>query len=408
MRLAFFSPLSPQRSGISDYSEELLPFLRQGAEIDLFTEQGIPAIHPFITQHFSVFSYQEFPARHRQRRYDLCIYQMGNNPQYHAYMDALIQAYPGIVAIHDLALQHFYVNLMVNGKRNEEYLQIMKAYYGGMGEQIARIFNKGGIHDYVFYQLPLFQRVVAPSLGTIVHSSYAKKKILRYDSTYRVEWINMGVIPPDMTQYNADALRQHYGIPREKFVVGAYGYITPGKRIIELLRAFAVFARACPDAICLLVGHLQTPEELPGFDIRALIQELGIAQQVIITGFTPYNQFFDYIALSDVCVNLRHPTVRATSANILKIMAFAKPVLISDLCECLDFPTNACVKIPLNDKEEAALTEALQTLYHDREYRERLGQQARAYIEAEHSVERAAEQYLAFCAEIIASRRGSA
>ncbi len=407
MRLAFFSPLSPQRSGISDYSEDLLPFLARGAEIDLFTEDGIPATNPVIMQRFAVFSYKEFPERHQRAPYDLCLYQMGNNPQYHSYMDALIQAYPGVVILHDIAVQHLYVTMLVNGNRKQEYLQIMKTYYGGMGEQIARIFNKGGIHDYVFYQLPLFQRVVAPSLGTIVHSSYARNKMLRYDPSYRVEWINMGVVPPDMRRYDNHALREQYGIPCEKFVVGAYGYITPGKRIIELLRAFAAFANNRPDALCVLVGHLLEPDELPGFDIRKLIHELGIESQVMITGFTPYEQFFDYIALSDVCVNLRHPTVRATSANILKIMAFAKPVLISDLCECLDFPTTACIKIPLNEKEEEKLVEALQMLYHDREYRQRLGQQARAYIEAEHSLERAAERYLAFCADIIASRRGS-
>ena len=408
MRLAFFSPLSPQRSGISDYSEDLLPFLAKGAEIDLFTEEGIPASNPAIANHFAVCSYKTFVERHQHIRYDLCLYQMGNNPKYHTYMDALIQEYPGVVTLHDVALQHFYVETLIKGNRKEEYAEAMKKYYGWIGEKIAYIFNCGFIHDYVFYQFPLYQRVVEPSLGTIVHSSYVKEKMIGYDPSYRVKWINMGIALPNLSEYPKEALREKYGIPQDKFVVGAFGYISPGKRIPELLSAFAAFAKDAPNALCLLVGHLVEPDELPDFDIRALIRELGIAQQVIITGFTPYDQFFDYIALSDVCVNLRHPTVRATSANILKIMAFAKPVLISDLCECLDFPTNACVKIPLNDKEEAALTEALQTLYHDREYRERLGQQARAYIEAEHSVERAAEQYLAFCAEIIASRRGSA
>lgn len=408
MRVAFFSPLSPQRSGISDYSEDLLPFLRRGAEIDLFTKDGCPATNPEIVKQFSVYSCKEFPTRSQRISYDLCLYQMGNNPRYHAYMDEFIRKYPGIVVVHDFVLQHLYLSLLVNGNRKDEYLQTMKTYYGSMGERIATTFNQGSIHDYITYQLPLYQRVVAPSLGTIVHSSYLRDKMLRYDPSYRVEWINMGIALPDLEQYPNEKLREQYGIPREKFVVGAYGYITPGKRILELLQAFAVFARACQDALCVLVGHLQTPEELPGFDIRKRVRELGIESQVMMTGFTPYDQFFDYIALSDVCVNLRHPTVRATSANILKIMAFAKPVLISDLCECLDFPATACMKIPLNGNEEAALIKALQRLYHDREYREKLGQQARAYIEAEHSVERAAEQYLAFCAEIIASRRNSA
>ena len=43
MKLAYFSPLSPQRSGISDYSEELLPYLAEGSEIALFVDGFQPA-----------------------------------------------------------------------------------------------------------------------------------------------------------------------------------------------------------------------------------------------------------------------------------------------------------------------------------------------------------------------------
>ena len=142
--------------------------------------------------------------------------------------------------------------------------------------------------------------------------------------------------------------------------------------------------------------------------MRKQIRQLGNERQVINTGFTPNDAYIEYIALSDVCVNLRHPTVRATSANILKIMAFAKPVLISDMCECLDFPATACVKIPLNEAEEEQITQAFRHLYQDRAYRETLGKEARAYVEAEHSVERAAEAYLAFCARILDLKRASA
>jgi hypothetical protein len=38
MRIAFFTPLNPVRSGISDYSEELLPFLGDLADIDIIAD----------------------------------------------------------------------------------------------------------------------------------------------------------------------------------------------------------------------------------------------------------------------------------------------------------------------------------------------------------------------------------
>lgn len=402
MRLAFFSPLSPQRSGISDYSEDLLPFLGKGAEIDLFTEEDVPPTNSEIIENFTMLPYPEFERCHQQRPYDLCLYQMGNNPKYHRYMDALIQAYPGIVTLHDYALQHFYVELLGEENRLDEYTQWMETYYGDIGRKIADNFSCGILHDYVFYQFPLFQRVVMPSLGTIVHNSYVKNKILQYDPSLPVEMIHMGVILPDLQQYRGQELRKKYQIPQDRFVIGTYGYISPGKRIPELLGAFAEFAKEVPEAVCLLVGHLVEPEELPGFDMRKLIRELGIEDKVIITGFTPYDQFFDYIALSDACVNLRHPTVRATSANILKIMAFAKPILISDLCESLDLPTTCCIKIPLNETEEDALFQAFKKLYQDPEYRKTLGDNARTYIEDECSIEQAAGKYLEFCSKILA------
>ena len=404
MKLAFFSPLSPQRSGISDYSEDLLPFLAKGAEIDLYTEQDCPPTNPDISEHFEVFPYTDFAQRHHLHAYDLCLYQMGNNPQYHGYMDELIRQYPGIVTVHDYALQHYYITMFLKGYTSEgceEYVSTMKRYYGNLGEKIGAKFSYGKLHEYPFYQLPLWQRVVEPSLGTIVHSSYVKAKMLRYDPSYQVELIPMGIFPPKLENYPLNALREKYHISQDRFVVGAFGYISPGKRIPELLEAFAEFAKDVPEALCLLVGHLVDPEELPGFDMRKLIQELGIEKQVLITGFIPYDAFFDYIALSDICVNLRHPTVRATSANILKIMAFAKPTLISDLCENLDLPTTCCIKIPLDESECEQLFNSFQRLYQDAEYKTQMGTLARQYVEEFHSVEQAAERYLAFCSKIL-------
>ncbi|GAK55048.1 glycosyl transferase group 1 [Candidatus Vecturithrix granuli] len=401
MKLAFFSPLPPQRSGISDYSEDLLPFLAQGAMLELFTDEGVSPTNSKIVDNFPVYPYTQFGRRHQAAPYDLCLYQMGNNPKYHHYMDALIQTYPGIVTLHDYALQHLYIFLCTKQKRFDEYQEMMETYYGPEGRVIANNFRKGILHDYVFYQYPLFQRVVVPSRGTIVHSQYVKQKILRYDASLHVEMIPMGIMPPDLSQYDVNTLRKQYQIPYDRFVVGAYGYIQPGKRIPELLRSFAELVKETPEALCLLVGHLASPQEVSNFDIRKLIRDLGIEKHVLITGFTPYNQFLDYLALSDVCVNLRHPTVRATSANILKIMAFGKPAIISDLGENLDFPSTVCIKIPLNDTEEEKIFQAIVALSRDPEQRQTMGAQARKFIIEQHSIQQAADKYLAFCQKIL-------
>lgn len=399
MRLAFFSPLNPQRSGISDYSEDLLPFLSPFAEIDLFIAAGVTPTNPAIIEKFAIFPHTEFARQRQRKRYDLCLYQMGNNTDYHTYMADYLQTYPGIVTLHDYVLHHFYATLFLQGKRYDEYQTAMETYYGNLGRISAEQFRQGIISDYLFCQVPFYQPAVNPSLGIVAHSSYVKAKLLQYNPAYRVAMINMGILPPKLADYPLEDLRRKHRLPPDSFVIASFGFVSPGKRIHEILRAFARFVKHAPDALCLFVG-----EELPVFNVRPFIHELALDDKVIITGYTPYQDFLEYIALSDVCVNLRHPTVRATSANLLKIMAFAKPVLASDLCELLDLPAACCLKIPLNDTEEARLLQAFQTLYTDRAYGLTLGKAARTFIEEHHSMPQAAEKYIAFCTEIINNR----
>ena len=142
-------------------------------------------------------------------------------------------------------------------------------------------------------------------------------------------------------------------------------------------------------------------KESTAFDVRALIKELALTDNVRITGYLPYQEYFEYIALSDACVSLRYPTVRATSANILKIMAQGKPVLVSDLGELFDLPASVCLKIPLDDSEVSSLLNNFQRLYRDTEYRQTLGREARVYVEINHSITKAAEHYSTFCHTMI-------
>lgn len=403
MKLAFFTPLNPQKSGIADYSEELLPYLAKDAEIDLYVEQDVTPTNPTITENFAWYPFTQFECNQQQHPYDLCLYQMGNNMDCHRYMDAFIQKYPGVVTLHDYVLHHFYAAMFAEENRYDEYAAAMQKYYGDLGGRIAAKFKQEIRSDYVYYQLPFYQCVVNPSLGTIVHSAYVKNKLLQYDPSYQVELIPMGIIPPELEHFNRTVLREKFQLPQDRFIVSSLGFIIAGKRLRELLQAFAAFVRDVPDALCLLVG-----QESPDFPIRELVQKLNLKNNVIITGYVPYQSYLEYIALSDVCVNLRYPTVRASSANILKIMAFAKPVLVSDVCELLDIPDNCCMKIPLNEAEEEKILKALHTLYQEPEQRNILGTQARNFVVEQHSMQQAADKYLTFCEKILEqqSKRG--
>src|SRR5262245_60155970 len=127
MRIAFFSPLNPIQSGISDYSEELLPFLARGATVEIYIDKYKPG-NAAITRQFGVRPASEFPAAHQATPYDSLVYQMGNSPA-HAYMYELLARYPGVVVLHEFVLHHLRMWMMLNAGRAGAYVEAMAQAY---------------------------------------------------------------------------------------------------------------------------------------------------------------------------------------------------------------------------------------------------------------------------------------
>src|SRR6185295_12431733 len=97
MLLAYFSPLNPQPSGISDYSEELLPCLAAEAEITLFVD-GFEPSNREVRERFKWCDYRrDLSVLKTLSDYDAIVYHMGNDHRYHARMLEVARAHPGIV-----------------------------------------------------------------------------------------------------------------------------------------------------------------------------------------------------------------------------------------------------------------------------------------------------------------------
>ena len=90
MRLAFFTPLPPERSGIAHYAAELLPALLRRHAIDVYTDQPPTAGAP---DGAGAFGAHDFVWKQARTPYDLVVYQLGNAPC-HDYMWAYLTASP--------------------------------------------------------------------------------------------------------------------------------------------------------------------------------------------------------------------------------------------------------------------------------------------------------------------------
>src|SRR5438128_5089033 len=106
VRIAWWSPLPPMPSGISDYSFELLPLVARAADVDVVCSKVGPLWRrraPATPAGLHAIDPRDFPAR--AASYDAVIYHLGNNPA-HRFVYDEARHRPGIAVFHDFTMHH--------------------------------------------------------------------------------------------------------------------------------------------------------------------------------------------------------------------------------------------------------------------------------------------------------------
>ena len=124
MRLAWFTPLAPVRSGISAYSREILPRLGRTHTIDVYLDRVVATTEETAAggadTSVRIRSAFAFPFAHDARPYDLIVYQLGN-ATCHDYMWPYLLRYPGLVVLHDGQLHHSRALCLLRAGRSPDY-----------------------------------------------------------------------------------------------------------------------------------------------------------------------------------------------------------------------------------------------------------------------------------------------
>ena len=375
MRVAFFSPLPPKKSGIADYSIALAGRLQEKVELELFPE--------------------ERAGDFRAADFDLALYQVGNNPD-HSYLYPVALEHPGVVALHEFNLHHLIADLTIRRRDWAGYLR--EAEYNGGAEALAHARRVEALDAGPDYEgLPMNRRLVERSRGIIVHSRYLAGQVRGAGYSGPVAVIPHGASLPELTRRHAR--RHRLGLADETPLIGIFGFLKPYKRIAEALGAFQRLARADPRARMILVG-----EEHPEFSVRRLIESLGLETQVRVLGYVPIEDFEEYIAAVDICLNLRYPTVGESSGTLLRAMGMGRAVVVSDVGSFSELPDDACLKVPPGEREVDLLFEYLSLLVGRPDVARSLGENARRYVAGHCSWERVAEQYAGFLEAVAEGR----
>jgi glycosyltransferase involved in cell wall biosynthesis/SAM-dependent methyltransferase len=365
MRVAFFSPLPPERSGIADYSEALLDPFRHLAQVEVFSQ----ATQPFDAA-----------------RFDIALYQMGNNACHGFVYEAALR-HPGVVTMHESNLHHLMTEITIRRGDWDGYVRECEYAGGATAREFAERVRKLEVGpDYE--GLPMTRRLLEGARGIIVHSRFMEAEIRAGGFAGPVAVIPHGAwIPPG----DRNGFRQRLGLDETVPLVGVFGFLKPYKRIAESLRAFRRLLRLVPEAKMILVGEPHSDLPLAG-----MIRSMGLSASVRLVGFAPIDDFTGYLSACDIVLNLRYPTVGESSGTLLRAMGLGKAALVSEVGSFAEFPDDVCLKVPVGAGEEDIIFEYLNLLTSRPEVAQALGGRARDYVAQQCNWPAVAKQYVQF------------
>jgi glycosyltransferase involved in cell wall biosynthesis/SAM-dependent methyltransferase len=397
MKLAYFSPLGPQPSGIADYSEELVPHLvAAGAGVTLFVD-GFRPSDDSLAASLPVRDYRRDPsALDTLGEFDAVLYHLGNDHRYHAGIFDAMRARPGVTVFHDFALQDFFLGLARERRDLRVYLDELEACHGERAareadEALARGATPAALSRPLDF--PLNCRLARASEGIIVHSEWSRARFERI-----APGVPLRRVSHHITRKAAAGLDRAPRTEGGPVRIASFGLITPDKGIERALRALATL-RDTHDFRYALVG---APNDF--FDVRALVRECGLEGRVEITGHVPLHEFERRIAETDIALNLRERTAGETSGSLCRIMAAGVAAVVSDVGWFGELPADSVVKIDTGAHADQLLRAYLERLIEDAPLRERVGANARRHVLAGHDIRRSAEGYLALVSEVLAAR----
>jgi glycosyltransferase involved in cell wall biosynthesis len=366
MRVAYYSPLPPDRSGIADYSALLLPELGQLVEVDV--------VRPRL----------RFP-----KRADVGLYHVGNDPWAHGWIVEALRRRPGLVVLHDFVVHHLVAGMTLGRGDGEGYLGAMEREAGPVGRMLAHGVIDGlvpPLWETSPQRFPLAREILNLAHGVVVHSRHVEQRVAEYGFLGPVWRIPHPAFDPPAQ------LAQDPEIAGRPFVVGCFGNVTPSKRIPQLVAAFDRVRRVVPGALLVLAGPLA-----PRFELTPLLETVGLehGQDVIQLDYVDEARLWSLMAASHVCVNLRSPTMGETSGAAIRAIALGRPLIVSDVGWFAELPDGVVAKVPPDEHEVDLLATLLERLASDEALRTALGAAARHYARAEYDLGRVARMYVA-------------
>jgi glycosyltransferase involved in cell wall biosynthesis len=394
--LVVFSPLPPARSGIADYTAELLPALGRRVPVTAVVASGRD-LHP--AEGAEVVSEVEY--RRRSALHGLPhLYQLGNSLHgAHVYRAALRR--PGVVLLHDPVLHHLVEALTLERGDWAGYEAVMAENYGPAGRRLARLRRAGVFSPAQRALLSLHWHVLDRSRGVLVHSRFAASRLeVAADVPVRVVPHHLSRAASAHDGLDRETARARLGLPGgDEPLLLSLGFVTRAKGLDVALRALARLKGGGVACRLVVAGA-----EDGSVDLAGLVDGAGVGDRVHVLGWVPDADFFALLRAADLLVLLRFPPAGESSGVLARALGAGLPALAYDVGPASEYPDGLVEKVALSGLDPAErVAEAVKRLLADRAGLRARGEEARHALRRDHTPEASAERILTAVREWTAS-----
>lgn len=270
----------------------------------------------------------------------------------------------GVAVVYDVDATHISQIYSILGMAQETLGSLLKTGFR-VGYNFARSYYK---YD---------RKLLKTADAVIVHSPQQRIVLERYYiyPDRRIYMVPFGIEVEDLSQREkSEELMKKIGLPLNAQTVVTVTDMTELGEIKNLLWAFEKVAVKKPTARLIIVGHGPLKKE-----IEFEMLQLALGSRVIFVGDIPSSQLADYIALSDIFVNLSARS-SGVEQSLLEAMAQRKVIVGSEVSPLANVVEDGVDGFLIRPADTHTLSELLLQVFNGQVMAAEMGEHARRKV----------------------------
>ena len=346
VKINYFSPLPPAKSGISEVAALIIPALSHYADVTAWTEQN--KWDPDLERYSKIRQYRSNDINwHELNQADLTIFHIGNNIDYHRDIVVLSQQLPGIVVLHDVTLSHLFRGFDNNSENAQP--KAMQAMIDDFATTEWAIDNAAAV---------------------LIHSRGALTELANHQ-----RWVvSYQPLPYSVSPPSTDSLSKI--VPPYRLII--FGHIGSNRRVESVLQAL----EELPDKMLFhldIYGNVYNEN-----DLKKQIEQRKLKPHVTVHGFATDAVLDRALSKAHLAINLRYPTMGEASLSQLRIWRHALPSIVTKVGWYAEQSEDAVLFVN-QDHEVEDIKRHLQRLVDAPESLIAMGKRGQEILQADHS-----------------------